>query len=96
MIDYFIVVLVKIVAGLVLEQANTVGKNATKSCPAGSVKMLWPFLCTAPLQYVPKILFAQATIGCLTNNKTKNALHKETTIIKNHIGGDPISYSLSN
>ena len=58
-------------------------------------KILSPFLHTAPLQYAPKIRFTQATIDCLTTNKTKNALHKET-IILNHIGGDPISYSLSN
>ena len=34
-------------------------------------KILSPFLTTAPLQYVPKILFTQAT-----TDKTKNALHK--------------------
>ena len=45
-------------------------------------KILSPFLCTKPLQYVLKILFTQATIDCLTNNKTKNALHKETVILK--------------
>ena len=54
-----------------------------------------PFLCTAPLQYVPKIVFTQAAIDCLTTNKTKNALHSEM-IILNYIGGDPISHSLSN
>ena len=45
------------------------------------VKILSPFLPTAPLPYVPKIRFTQATIDCLTINKTKNALHKETVIL---------------
>ena len=58
-------------------------------------KILTPFLPIAPLQYVPKILFTHATIDCLTTNKTKNALHKETVIL-NYIGGDPISHGLSN
>ena len=40
-------------------------------------KILSPFLSTASLQYVPKILLTQATIECLTNNKTKIALHNE-------------------
>ena len=53
------------------------------------------FLSTAPLQYVPKMLLTQATIDCLTNNETRNALHNETVIL-NYIGGDPISHSLSN
>ena len=35
-------------------------------------KILSPFLPTAPLHYVPKIQFTQATIDCLFNNKTKN------------------------
>ena len=43
-------------------------------------KILSPYLCTALLQYFPKI---------------KNALHNETVIL-NYIGGDPISHSLSN
>ena len=38
-------------------------------------KILSPFLPTAPLQYVPKILFTKATIERLTTNKTKNALN---------------------
>ena len=54
-----------------------------------------PFLSTAPLQYVPKIIFTQATIDSLINNKTKTALHSETVIF-NHIGVDLMSYSLSN
>ena len=58
-------------------------------------KILSPFLSTAPLQYVLKILFTQATIDSLTTNKTKNALHKEA-VISNYIGGDPISHGLSN
>ena len=53
-------------------------------------KILPPFLPKAPLQYVPKIRFTQATIDCLTANKTKNALHKETVIL-NHIGGDQLA-----
>ena len=57
--------------------------------------ILLPFLPRAPLQYVPKILFTQATIDCLINNKTKNALHNEAVIL-NYIGGDPISHGLSN
>ena len=57
-------------------------------------KIVSPFLSTAPLQYVPKILFTQATIERLTTNKTKNALNKETVIL-NYIGGDPISHSRS-
>ena len=61
----------------------------------GPAKILSPFLPTAPLQFVPKIQFIQATIDGLTNNKTKNALHKEPVIL-NHFGGDPISHSLSN
>ena len=44
-------------------------------------KILSPFLPTAPLQYVPKMLFTQATIDCLTTNKTKNALHNEAVIL---------------
>ena len=43
----------------------------------------------------PKILFTQAAIDCLINNKTKNALHSEA-IILNYIGGDPNSHGLSN
>ena len=60
-----------------------------------SYELLSPFLGTAPLQYVPKILFTQTTINCLTTNKTKNYLHNETVIL-NYNGGDPISHSLSN
>ena len=59
------------------------------------VKILSPLLSTAPLQYVPKIRFTQATIDCLINNKTKNALHNKSVIL-NYIGGDPLSHSLSN
>ena len=58
-------------------------------------KILSPFLSTAPLQYVPKIQFTQATIDCLTNNKTEN-IHNNETVILNFIGGDPISRNLSN
>ena len=58
-------------------------------------KMLSLFSCTAPLQYVPKIRFTQATIDCLSNNETKNALLKETVIL-NYICGDPISRNRSN
>ena len=58
-------------------------------------KILSPFLPTAPLQYVPKMKFTQATVDCLAKNKTKNGLHKETVILI-YIGGDPICYSLSN
>ena len=57
--------------------------------------ILSPFSRTAPLQYVPKILFTQATIDCLTTNKTKNALHDETVIL-NYICGGLISHGLSN
>ena len=58
-------------------------------------KILLPFLPTAPLQYVPKIRFTQTTIDCLTANKTKNVLFKETVIL-NYIGDDPISHGLHN
>ena len=58
-------------------------------------KILLSFSCTAPLQYVPKIQFTQATTDRLTNNKTKNALHNETVIL-NYICCDPISHGLSN
>ena len=58
-------------------------------------KILSPFSCTAPLQYVSKIRFTQAIIDCLTNNKTKN-IHNDETVILNYIGGDPISRNLSN
>ena len=58
-------------------------------------KILFPSLCTAPLQYVPKILFIPATIDCLTTNKIKKAHHNETVIL-NYIDGEPISRSLSN
>ena len=58
-------------------------------------KILFPSLCTAPLQYVPKIPFILATIDCLTTNKIKKALHKETVIL-NYIEAEPISYSLIN
>ena len=44
-------------------------------------KILSPFLCTAHLPYVPNMLFAQATIDCLINNKTKNALNSEAVIL---------------
>ena len=62
---------------------------------AAPAQILSPFLPTAPLRYVPKIRFTQATIDCLTKNKTKNALHNETVIL-NYIGEDPISHSLIN
>ena len=58
-------------------------------------RMSLPFLSTALLQYVPKIQFTPATIDCLINNKTKNALNNMTVIL-NYIGGDPISHGLSN
>ena len=58
-------------------------------------QILSPFLPTAPLQYVPKIQLTQATIDCLTKNKIKNGLHKETVILS-YIGSVRISYSLSN
>ena len=57
-------------------------------------KILSPFLCTAPLQYVPKIIFTPATIDCLATNKTNNALHKEMVIL-NYIDVEPIIQSLS-
>ena len=63
--------------------------------PRVPAKIVSPFLPTAPLQYVPKILFTQATIDCLANNKTKNALHNEAVILY-YIGGDPISHSQRN
>ena len=44
---------------------------------------------------VAKMLFTQATLDFLINNKTKNALHNEV-VISNYIGGDPISHGLSN
>ena len=44
-------------------------------------KILLSFLPEAPLQYIPKILFTQATIDGLANNKTMNALHNETVIL---------------
>ena len=62
------------------------------TCPP---KCYRPFLSTAPLQYVTKIQFTPATIDCLNNNKTKNALHNEKVIL-NYIGGDPIIHGLSN
>ena len=74
---------------------DTIWINPRPSSEMAPAKILLAFLCTAPLQYVPKILFTQAIIDCLTTNETKNALHKETAIL-NYIGGDPISYSLSN
>ena len=58
-------------------------------------KILSPFSSTAPLQYVPKILFSQASKDCLTNNKTKNALHNKAVIL-NYVVDVPISPSLSN
>ena len=58
-------------------------------------KLFLPISCTAPLQYVPVILFTPAPIDCLTNNKTKNTLHKETVILS-YTDGDPISLSQSN
>ena len=58
-------------------------------------KILSPLLPPAPLQYVPKMQFTQATVDCLTTNKTKNALHNET-IILSYIGGDPFSHGLRN
>ena len=57
--------------------------------------MLSPFLPTAPLQYVPQIQFTQATIDCLTKNKTKNVFVNETVILS-YICGDPISHGLRN
>ena len=56
----------------------------------GPAKILSPFLPTAPLQYVPKIRFTQATVDGVTTDKTMNAFHNETVIL-NYIGGDPIS-----
>ena len=58
-------------------------------------KILSHFLCTAPLQYVPKIQFTQVTIDCLPNNKTKNALHNETVIL-NYVYWWRLSHSLYN
>ena len=58
-------------------------------------KIVSPFLSTAPLQYVPKMLLTQVTIECFINNKTKNALHNDAVIL-NYIGRDPISHGLSN
>ena len=43
----------------------------------------------------PKMQFTQTTVDCLTKNKTKNGLHKETVIL-NYIRSDPICFSLSN
>ena len=40
------------------------------------------------------MLFIQATIDCLNNNKTKNACYDETVILV-FIGGDPIGHILS-
>ena len=54
-----------------------------------------PFLSTAPLQYVPKLRFTQATIDFLIKNKTKNALHNKAVILS-YISGDPFSHGLSN
>ena len=54
-------------------------------------KILSPFLSTAPLQYIPKMLFTQATIDGLTTNKTKKALHNEAVIL-NYIDGDSINH----
>ena len=70
----------------------TVPTNTNSYIPA---KIVSPFLPTAPLQYAPRIRFTRATIDWLTTNKTKNVLHKEMVIL-NHIGGNPISYRLSN
>ena len=61
----------------------------------GHAKILLPLLCTAPLQYIPKKIFTQASIDCLTATKIKNILLNERVIL-NYIGGDPISRSLSN
>ena len=55
------------------------------------VKMLSPFLSTAPLQYVPKIQFTQATIDCLINSNSKNAFHNKVVILS-YISGDSISH----
>ena len=57
-------------------------------------KILLPFLCTAPLQYVPKMLFTRPTIDYLVSNKTKNPFHNEAVIL-NYIGGDPISRTVA-
>ena len=62
-------------------------------CRFDPAKIVSPFLCTAPSQYIPKILLTQATINCLTNNKTKNPLHVKT-IISTYIDGEPSSHSL--
>ena len=40
-----------------------------KVCPA---KISSPFLCTAPLVFIPKIQLTRAEIDCLINDKTKN------------------------
>ena len=56
-----------------------------KKLPA---KILSPFFPTARLPYVPKKYY-------FTTNYSKNSLHKETVIL-NYIGGDPMSYSMSN
>ena len=58
-------------------------------------KFYRPFLYTALLQYVPKILFTQVTFDCLPTKKTEN-VHDDKTVILNYIGGGPISHSLSN
>ena len=70
--------------------------HAIKSVRILPAKILSPFLSTAPIHDAPKMLITQATIDCLINNKTKNALQNEALLILNYIGGEPIRHSLSN
>ena len=74
---------------------NLEGKNhsETEACTRQTSIALFVHS-AAPLKYVPKILFTQATIVCLTNDKAKNALHNETVIL-NDISGGPISHRQS-
>ena len=45
-------------------------------------KILSSILYTAPIQYVPKILFTQATIDCPANNNSKNILDNKSTVLQ--------------
>ena len=68
-------------------QGENIRPSRVQCLPANIVS---PFLPAAPLQYVPRIRFTQATIDCLATDKTTNALHNETVIL-NCIGA--VSYT---
>ena len=60
-----------------LQLIDCLSKNITRMTRQNFTALL----CTAPLPYITKMIFTQATIDSLTNNKTKNAHHETQSVI---------------